>query len=134
MNDWPSWFLDRRLLVIVGILGGIGLGLLIGWYVWPVSYYDTDMYDLHPGYQDDMVVMVGALYALERDLDASRQLLSLLSAPDDPRPPEAIVVQTAERYIARGALPTDIHYLVELAQALGHVTTPMHPYLNGQQP
>jgi len=134
VNDRRGWLLDPRLLLIGGALLGIGLGLVIGWLVWPVTYYDTDVYDLRADYQDEFVVMAGALYALERDVGAARQWLALLSDPQAPRSAEAIVVEVAERYIARGASPTDIGHLVGLAEALGSVTTPMQPYLSGQQP
>lgn len=134
MNNWRGWFLDLRLILIGGILLGIGLGLVIGWLVWPVSYYDTDVYDLRADHQDEFVVMVGALYALEQDIEAAHQLLGLLSQPNRPRPPESIVVEVAERYIARGADPAEIGYLVGLAEALGSTTTPMQPYLGEQQP
>jgi hypothetical protein len=134
VNGWRGWFLDPKLLLIGGILIGIGLGLAAGWLVWPVSYYNTDVYDLHPEYQDDFIVMVGALHALEHDVGSARQLLALLSDPDAPQGIEATVVDVTERYIARGANPTDIQYLVDLAQALGSVTTPMQPYLNEPRP
>jgi hypothetical protein len=99
-----------------------------------VSYYDTDVYDLRADYQDDFVVMVGALHALEQDAGTSRQLLALLSDPATSRPVEAIVIEVTERYIALGADPTAIGYLVSLAQALDSVTLPMQPYLNQQRP
>lgn len=128
MQDWRGWFLDPRLLLIGGALLGIGLGLIVGWMLWPVSYYDTDVYDLRADYQDEFVVMVAASYALERDVGAAHQWLALLSDPQAPRPVEAIVVDVTERYIARGADPAEIAYLVGLAEALGRVTTPMQPY------
>ena len=134
MSDWRIWFLDFRLLFIGGALLGIGLGLGIGWLAWPVTYFDTDPYDLRADYRDDFVVMVGALNALEQDPDTARQLLALLSDPSAPRPVEAIVVDVTERYIAAGANPDDIGYLVSLAETLGSVTTPMQPYLNVQRP
>ncbi len=128
MHNWRAWFLDPRLLLIGGTLLGIGLGLIVGWVLWPVSYYDTDVYDLRADYQDEFVVMVAASHALDGDVGAARQWLALLSDPQAPRPVEAIVVDVTERYIARGADPTQIAYLVALAEALGSVTTPMQPY------
>jgi hypothetical protein len=128
-HAWRSWLLDPRLLLIGGVLAGIALGLIGGWLVWPVSYYDTDPVDLRPDYQDDYVVMVGALLTLEQDAGHARQLLGSLSNPASPRTVEAIVVDVTERYIARGAPRTEIDYLVRLAQALDTVTLPMQPYL-----
>jgi len=121
-------------LLILGVLLGIGLGLIAGWLVWPVTYYDTDVYDLRVDYQDDFVVMVGALQAQEPDVDTARHLLALLSDPSAPRSVEAIVVDVTERYITRDASLTDIRYLVGLAQALGSMTAPMQPYLDAGQP
>ncbi|MGD9100830.1 MAG: hypothetical protein PVF45_10150 [Anaerolineae bacterium] len=134
MHDWRGWFHDPRLLLIGGVLLGIGLGLYVGWEVAPVSYYDTDLYDLRHDHQDEYVVMVGALYALERDVEAAYRALAPLSDPRAPRAVQDIVVEITERYIARGADPADITYLVGLAQALDSVTTPMQPFLGGGQP
>lgn len=134
MNGCRSWFLAPRFLIIVGLLLGISLGLLVGWLVWPVSYYNTDVYDLRPDYQDQFVVMVGALRTLEQDAGAAFQLLTLLSDPNTPRSIESIVVDVTESYIARGANPVEIRFLVSLAQALGSVTIPMQPFLDEQQP
>jgi hypothetical protein len=130
VNDWRSWFFDSRLLFIGGVILGIGLGLIVGWLIWPVSYYDTDIFDLRADYRDDFAVMVGALEVLEKDPVTARQLLAKMSDPNLPRSVEAVVVDVTERYIARGANPTDIGYLVRLAEALDTVTTPMQPYLN----
>lgn len=134
MKAWRSWFLDPRVLLITGVLLGIGSGLLAGWLVWPVSYYDTDMFDLRADYQDEFVVMVGALYALEKNTESANRLIALLSNPDAPQAVDDIVVDVTERYIARGVNPADIRYLVRLAEALGTVTTPMQPYLQEGQP
>jgi hypothetical protein len=134
LKHWRAWILDPKILFIGGTLLGIGLGLVLGWLVWPVSYFDTDYFDLRADYRDDFVVMVGALDALQQDVGTSRELLALLSDPNTPRSIESIIVDVTERYIARGANPVDIHHLVNLAEALGAVTTPMQPYLIEQQP
>ena len=41
------------LLVVAGLLAGIGIGLVLGWQVWPVSWYDTDPSDLRVQHQID---------------------------------------------------------------------------------
>jgi hypothetical protein len=130
MNTRRQWFLDPRLLFLGGILAGIGLGLYYGWMVNPVEIIDTDIYDLRADHQDDFVVMVGALYRLEGDIQAARQLLGRLNRPDV----ENVVVDVTERYIARDAHRQDIHYLVGLAQGLGVVTEPMRPFLQTEAP
>ncbi len=130
MNARRQWFLDPRLLLLGGILAGIGLGLYHGWMVDPVEVVDTDIYDLRADYQDDFVVMVGALYRLEGNAQTARQLLGRLNRPDA----ENVVVDVTERYIARGARRQDIVYLVGLAQGLGVVTEPMRPFLQAEVP
>jgi hypothetical protein len=134
VKRWRSWIFDPKLLLIGGMLLGIGLGVIAGWLLWPVSYYDTDVFDLRADYQDDFVVMVGALNTLDQDAAGSRQLLTLLSNPKSPRSVDSIVVDVTERYIALGANPIDVGYLVSLAKALGTLTTPMQPYLNKERP
>ncbi len=44
----------RRPVVIgiIGIVVGLALGLIIGWGIWPVQWYDAAPSNLHPGYRD----------------------------------------------------------------------------------
>jgi hypothetical protein len=41
--------------VVIGIIAiviGLAIGLIIGWGIWPVQWYDAAPSNLHPGYQD----------------------------------------------------------------------------------
>lgn len=125
MDHRWRWLFDPRTLLIIGIIIGIGIGMYYGWEIQPVDIIDTDIYDLRADHQDDFIVMVGALYTLERDETATRQLLGLLNQAKI----ENVVVDVGERYIAQGTSANDIHYLVNLAEMLRVVTGPMRPFL-----
>jgi len=118
----------RRWLVwaTVGIVLGLGLGLAVGWWLWPVEYVNTTPSALHPRYADDYVLMVAAAYSVEGDLERAQARLALLDAD-----PGASVVGLAERLIAADGDAQDIGQLARLAQALGSATPPLQPYLDG---
>ncbi len=119
----------RRVLLfaLVGIAVGIGLGLLIGWRLWPVQYTNTAPAQLRQDYYNDYLLMVATAYQTEGSLEAALDRLALLD-PDDPAHP---VVALAEQLIAEGGRPGDIYALVLLAREMDAVTPPMRPYLEG---
>lgn len=112
------------LLVVIGLIGGTGLGLWIGWDVAPVEYVDTDITYLHPVYQEDYLLMVSEAYALDGDLDAARARVALLSLPD----PANAVADLAERAVARNAPAAHVRALARLADALGARRERLRPY------
>ncbi|MCS7283342.1 MAG: hypothetical protein NZ769_08365 [Anaerolineae bacterium] len=117
-------------LVYPGLLGlalGLGLGLLVGWVLWPVQYTNTAPAQLRQDYRTDYILMVAAAYRVEGDPEAARGRLAQLD-PEDPSRP---LVELTEALIAQGGRPQDIRMLVRLAEALGAVTPPMTPYLQG---
>lgn len=106
---------------IVGLL----LSILIGWWLWPVQYYNTDIVDLKPHHKEDYIFMVGAAYVLTGDLESARERLAFLEMPHV----EEYVARLAESYIAKGANPDEVRPLVILAQALGKGTEEMLAYV-----
>jgi len=112
------------LLVIAGLLLGLVGGLVLGWLVWPVEYFDTDLPDLRSGYKDDYVVMVGASYLLNNDLARATERLDKLGVPNQG---QYVAVQ-AERYISEGRDVNDIRSLVALSKGLGTHTDRMVMY------
>ncbi len=113
------------LVLLVGSVAGFLLGLLIGWVLWPVQYYDTDIVDLRSEHKDDYVVMVGAAYVLDRDLEQAQVRLDRLEVSDVAR----FVADLTERYMANGADVADVSPLVALAQALGVSNQDMLAYI-----
>ena len=118
-----SWVF--ALLSLAGLGLGIGLGLVAGWLWWPVEYTDTEIIDLEESFRADYVVMVSDTYALTGDLNAARERLNRLGAPD----PAALVASRAEAAIAAGGAEDQIGNLARLAAALGASNPALRQYL-----
>jgi hypothetical protein len=52
MNQIREYSKRPLIVGIAGIVLGLALGLLIGWGIWPVQWYDAAPDNLHDGYQD----------------------------------------------------------------------------------
>jgi len=113
------------MLIAGGLAAGIGLGLIFGWVVWPVSYTNTNLTNLSTADQETYIVLVAAAYASDHDLEKASARLDLLEAPNAPQ----WVSELTDRYIAASRNPTDIGHLAELARALGVDTAQMAPFL-----
>lgn len=69
-------------LVLVVAACGLILGLVYGWVIRPVEYYDTSPDSLRADYRTDYVLMVAEAYQGEGDIDRAIQRLAALG----PRP------------------------------------------------
>jgi hypothetical protein len=118
------------LLIVGGLAAGIGLGLVFGWVVWPVSYTNTTFTNLSTADKETYIVLVAAAYASDGDLEGAKARLEMLEAPNAPQ----WVAEVTGRYIAEDRNETDISYLVKLARALGVDTEQMAPYLGTPTP
>jgi len=65
-------------MFILVLLLGLGLGLVYGWVVNPVSYQDTTLESLRIDYKTDYTLMVAEVYHQEGDLDWALNRLTLL--------------------------------------------------------
>lgn len=119
----------RRVLLtlIIGLGLGALTGAIIGWWM-PIQDVSARIERLHPDYQAEYTVMVGAAYAIDGDWDQAQAQLGRLAQPDI----AGYVVLLAEQYIAEGRNPEDIRHLVLLADRFGYTTPPMQPYLPPQ--
>ncbi len=70
MSRWTIFFLI--------LLLGLGLGLVYGWVINPVSYQDTTLTSLRIDYKTDYTLMVAEVYHQEGDLDWALNRLTLL--------------------------------------------------------
>ncbi len=97
------------LVLLLGATLGAGVGLYLGWQVWPVSYHNTDVSALRQDYQDEYVIMVATSYSWDGDLARAQAYLQQLN-----RPALDSVAATRERLQARGAPDADLQRLNRL--------------------
>jgi hypothetical protein len=116
----------KLLLALIGLSLGVGLGLFIGWIVWPVNYVETRPSILRQDWKDEAIWMAAQAYAYDDNLEAARARLLPLGTPD----PGQLVLDRAERAIDQGLPTTQIRYMARLAAALGARSTRVDPFLN----
>jgi len=98
----------------------LGLGLLFGWVIWPVEYYDTDPADLRWEDKETYILLVSNSYALHGDLAQARSRLAALGEEDI----GSVVGELAREYMISGEEPEVTRNLVELAEDLGAAVSP----------
>lgn len=120
MNNW------LRILAVVslGMMIGGGIGLYLGWVVWPVEFVDGAPAGLQPNYQQDYLLMVAVAYAQDGDLELARRYLAGLGGESG-----QLLLQVTVEAILSGRAESDIRPLVSLSQALGLQSPAMAPYL-----
>lgn len=106
MSRWTVFFLV--------ILLGLGLGLVYGWVINPVSFQDTTLNSLRVDYKTDFTLMVAEIYHQNNDLEWALNRLTLL---EDPSPLES--VENALRFASQAdyTLP-DMFLLRDLHNAI----------------
>jgi len=70
--------MSRWSLFLIVLLLGLGLGLLYGWVINPVSYQDTTLDSLRIDYKTDYTLMVAEVYHQSNDLEWAMNRLTLL--------------------------------------------------------
>ena len=120
----PKWITRA----IVGLLIGLALGFVVGWWLWPVQYTNTTPAVLRQDYRDDYIVMVATAYGAEGSLQEAQERLRLLDADD----PSGLVVELAERLTSTGGSAEDVTRLMRLAEELGALTPTPAPFLESQ--
>lgn len=110
--------------LLLGLVVGGGLGLYLGWEVWPIQFTDADPSFLADSYRQDYVRMVAGSYALEGDLATAEADLGRLGSDWK----DLLTAVTLDAILQQQA-PTDIQHLVNLATAFGISSPAMVPYL-----
>jgi hypothetical protein len=112
-------------LVILSLVIGAQLGMQLSKNVKPPRFGGVSIADLGVGPKEDYMVLVGATYLLDRDLEKARERLDQLNAPNV----EQWTASLADRYIAEGQDEADTQALVALALGLQIYTPRMAAYL-----
>ncbi len=119
--------LVRKLIfILIALAAGIGVGLLIGWYVWPVTYTESAPVRMRQDWKDEAVWLAAQAFAYDRDLDAAQARLRPLGSDDLGK----LVLDRAEKAIAQNLARQQITHLVRLAAALGARSQHTDPYLS----
>lgn len=98
-----------------GVVIGGALGLIIGWWLWPVTYTNTSPAVLREDFRDEYILIIATAYEIEGDLGRARQRLAQLN-PDQPAAP---LLELEERLVRQGGRDHDVLRLARLADALG---------------
>lgn len=65
-------------MAAIGIVAGLAIGLVVGWFILPVSGTSVDVSALNAGSQNDYIVLVANTYAYDNDLPRAKDRLTLL--------------------------------------------------------
>lgn len=110
--------------VAVGLAAGLGLGLFLGWNVWPTEYTDAVPAIMRREYRQDYARMIAAAYAVDGDLAAARQQLGGLGEDG-----ADLLFSVTLDAILLGEDELEIRQLARLAADLGFDSPALRPYL-----
>jgi Flp pilus assembly protein CpaB len=106
----------RKIMVsLIAVAVGVGLGVVIGWYVWPVTYTEAQPNRMGASWKDESIWMAAQAFAYDHDLEAAQVRLRPLGSDDL----GTLVLDRATRAIEQNLSPMQITDLVRLAAALG---------------
>ena len=71
------------LYLLTGLLIGLALGLLIGYRMLPVQFFDIAPSSLQPDYQREYLAMVGLAYSADKDIGRAYSRISQMMSPVD---------------------------------------------------
>lgn len=71
------------LYLLTGLLIGLALGLLVGYRIFPVKFFDITPASLHQDFQPDYLAMVGLAYKADRDIGRAYSRISEMMSPID---------------------------------------------------
>ncbi|MBQ6517069.1 MAG: hypothetical protein IJI14_00015 [Anaerolineaceae bacterium] len=71
------------LYLLTGLILGIALGLLFGYRIFPVQFFDITPVSLHPDFQKDYLSMVALAYHANNDIGRAYSRISEMMSPID---------------------------------------------------
>jgi hypothetical protein len=112
-------------LLLIILAASIGLGLFIGWVVWPVNFVENAPSELRSDWKDEAIWMAAQSFAFDGDLELAQTRLARLGSDDLGR----LVLDRAERAIDQKFPALQIKYMARLAAAFGATSPRLDPYL-----
>jgi hypothetical protein len=116
----------KILFALIALAAGIGLGLMVGWYVWPVTYTESAPTRMRQDWKDEAIWMAAQAFAYDRDLEAAQARLRSFGSDDLGK----LVLERTEKAIVQNLSTRYISSLARLAAALGARSERTDPYLN----
>jgi hypothetical protein len=116
----------KVLFSLIALGAGVGVGLLFGWYVWPVNYTEAAPARMRQDWKDEAIWMAAQAFAYDRDLEAAQERLRPLGFDDLGQ----AVLQRATLAIDQNLPAHHIAQIVRLAAALGARSPQTDPYLS----
>ncbi|GAB4162198.1 MAG: hypothetical protein Fur0021_36230 [Candidatus Promineifilaceae bacterium] len=111
--------------LVLGLLLGAGLGLYLGWVVWPTEFTNADPSLLAETYRQDYALMIATAYERDGDLATARWRAATL---DVENPNDWLLRFTVDTILA-GQDETAMRRLSRLAYDLGLRSPALTPYL-----
>lgn len=66
--------------IVLGLVVGASLGLVLGWFVWPIQYTEANPAILREDYRRDYILMIATIYTADGDLTAAQNRLAQLGS------------------------------------------------------
>ena len=104
----------RLLFIVFTLIVGIGIGLVYGWIIDPVDFFDLTPDTLRADYKTDYVLMVAETYHVEQDPGLAARRLAIFGSQS----PSAIASQGLAYARTNGFADSDIALIQELVTAL----------------
>lgn len=120
---WVRAKLTRGVLIAFAL--GLIIGLVVlGWWVWPVQWTDTDPSDLRPVHQDTYLQLIADSFALNGNGDLARARLEALKKPGQQDVDLSAMIMAAARSRREAGRTEDALRLQRLVTALGLPLSP----------
>jgi hypothetical protein len=104
----------RWLFLLLALTAGIGMGLIYGWAIDPVEFYDLTPDTLSAAYKADYVLMAAESYHAEGDPALAARRLAIFGS----QTPAAIASDGLKYARANGFADSDIVLMQELVTAM----------------
>jgi len=114
LPGYLSMKINRWLFIILAFVIGIGAGLVYGWIIDPVDFFDLTPDTLRADFKTDYVLMVAEAYHSHRDPGISARQLAIFGSQS----PTSIASQGLTYARANQFAETDLVLIQELVTAL----------------
>ena len=104
----------RWVFIILALIAGIGLGLVYGWMIDPVEFFNLTPDTLRADYKTDYVLMTAEAYRIEQDPGLAARRLAIFGTQS----PSAIATDALNYARANSFPDSDIALIQELVTAM----------------